>query len=249
MKGPAIKSQSPNYGIDGPIVLRNLALIGIGAFALGLGAYYKFLPMPLNIVYIFVYACAGILIFNLSCITLSIWSSKVGKIREAQKLLDSYDWKGDEKLLDIGCGRGLMMIAAAKRLSAGSVVGVDIWDSRDQTGNRSVSTLENARIEDVTDRVQITNGDARHLPFLDNIFDIIVSSKALHNIVIRKERESAVHEISRVLKPGGKLAIIDSFQYAKVLQHIGWQDIKASGLRFQMFPPVRWTIGIKPTTK
>ena len=41
MKDPAIKSKSPDYGIDGPIVLRNLALIGIGAIALGLAAYHE----------------------------------------------------------------------------------------------------------------------------------------------------------------------------------------------------------------
>jgi SAM-dependent methyltransferase len=248
MKVPAIKSKCPDYGIDGPIVLRNLALIGSGAIALGLAAYHELLPMSRDIAFIFVYASAGVVIFNLICITLSIWSSKVGKIREAEKLLSTYDWQGDEKLLDVGCGRGLIMIAAAKRLSAGTAVGVDIWDSRDQTGNRSANTLENARIEDVADRVQIANGDARQLPFLDNTFDMIVSSKALHNIIHRQEREGAVHEISRVLKPGGKLAIIDSLQYAKVLQQIDWKDIKASGLRFHMFPPVRWTIGIKPAS-
>ena len=70
MKDPAIKSKSPDYGIDGPIVLRNLALIGIGAIALGLAAYHELLPMPRNIAFIFVYASAGIVIFNLICITL-----------------------------------------------------------------------------------------------------------------------------------------------------------------------------------
>ena len=246
MKTPVIKSKSPNFGIDGPLVLRNLALIGIGAIALGLAAHHELLPMSRNVAFICVYASAGIVIFNLICITLSIWSSKVGKIREAEKLLSGYNWQGDEKLLDVGCGRGLMMVAAAKRLSTGKAVGVDIWDPGDQSGNCSAVALENAGIEGVDDRVQISDGDARYLPFRNNTFDMIVSSKALHNIINRKERESALHEISRVLKPGGKLEIIDSFQYAKVLQQIDWKDIKASGLRFQMFPPVRWTIGIKP---
>jgi hypothetical protein len=70
MKNPAIKSKSPNYGIDGPSVLRNLALIGIGALALGLALYHELLPMHRNIAFISVYASAGIVIFNLICITL-----------------------------------------------------------------------------------------------------------------------------------------------------------------------------------
>ena len=126
MKKSGIKSKRPNYGIDGPIVMRNLALIGIGAIALGLAAYHELLPMSRNIALIFVCASVGIVIFNLICITLSIWSSKVGKIREAEKLLSRYNWQGNEKLLDVGCGRGLMMVAAARRLSTGKAVGVDI---------------------------------------------------------------------------------------------------------------------------
>ena len=70
MKNPIIKSKSPNYGIDGPIVLRNLALIGIGAIAFGLAVYHELLPMSRNIAFIFVYASASIVIFNLICITI-----------------------------------------------------------------------------------------------------------------------------------------------------------------------------------
>jgi ubiquinone/menaquinone biosynthesis C-methylase UbiE len=100
----------------------------------------------------------------------------------------------------------------------------------------------------VVDRVQIKDGDARRLPFDDNIFDIVVSSKALHNIFKRAEREKAINEIARVLKPGGWLAIIDSLKYATTLRQMGWQNAKASNLRFRMFPPVRWTTGTKPAS-
>jgi cyclopropane fatty-acyl-phospholipid synthase-like methyltransferase len=65
-------------------------------------------------------------IFNLSCISLSIWSSKIGKIRETKRILGVYDWSGDEKVLDVGCGRGLMLIAVAKRLTKGKAFRVDI---------------------------------------------------------------------------------------------------------------------------
>jgi hypothetical protein len=42
--------------------------------------------------------------------------SKVGKLRERDRLLDSIPWRGDEAVLDVGCGRGLLLVGAAKRL-------------------------------------------------------------------------------------------------------------------------------------
>jgi ubiquinone/menaquinone biosynthesis C-methylase UbiE len=67
-------------------------------------------------------------------------------------------------------------------------------------------------------------------------------------ITNRQERKKAVQEIARVLKSGGWLGIIDSFQHAAILTDIGWENIHASGRRFHMFPPVKWTTGIKPKT-
>ncbi len=51
------------------------------------------------------------------------------------------------RVLDVGCGRGLMLISAAKRLITGTAVGVDIWDSRDQAGNRSENTFKNTQLK------------------------------------------------------------------------------------------------------
>ena len=129
--------------------------------------------------------------------------SKVGKFRERDRLLDSIPWRGDETVLDVGCGRGLLLVGVAKRLRTGRAVGVDIWQSKDQSGNHPEATYKNAQVEGVANRVEVKNGDARQLPFKDGTFDVVVSSLVLHNIRDASERKKAVQEIARVLKGGG----------------------------------------------
>ena len=238
-----------NYGIDGPIVMRNFILIGIGAIIIGIVAHFQLLPIRQSVSSVLTKFCLCLTIFNLTCIILSIWSSKIGRIREAERILDTYVWNGDVKVLDVGCGRGLMLISAAKHLTTGRAFGVDIWDSRDLSNNHPQHTLNNARVEGVQDKIEIKDGDARHLPFENNTFDVVISSKVLHNIIERKKRKEAVHEIGRVLKPGGWVGIIDSFQYADIFKKMGWKNVDESGIRLKMFPPVKWTTGKKPITQ
>src|ERR1035438_8243568 len=84
-----------------------------------------------------------------------IWDSKVGKMRTREQLLDHITWKGSERVLDVGCGRGLMLIGAAKRLTTGSATGVDIWQSEVLSGNNPEAPLRNAKAEGVENRVKI----------------------------------------------------------------------------------------------
>ena len=150
-----------------------------------------------------------------------IWSSRVAKLRMCDRLLDLLPWRGDEKVLDVGCGRGLLLIGAAKRLEERKSHGVDIWRSEDLSGNGPEATLANAKAEGVADRVKIESADARKLPMADASIDTIVSSLAIHNIPNREEREQAIAEMVRVLKPGGHVAILDILHtgtYAKELQ-------------------------------
>jgi len=100
-----------------------------------------------------------------------------------------------------------MLIGAAKRLSSGHATGIDIWQDVDQAYNSAAATLRNAELEGVT--VDVRDGDARKIPFGGATFDVVVSSLALHNIYNATEREQALGEIARVLKPGGHAAIFD----------------------------------------
>jgi len=51
------------------------------------------------------------------------------------QLLDELGLRGDEQVLDVGCGRGAVLMLAARRLPAGRAVGADEWRRRDQSGN------------------------------------------------------------------------------------------------------------------
>ncbi|HET6327887.1 MAG TPA: class I SAM-dependent methyltransferase [Planctomycetaceae bacterium] len=138
-----------------------------------------------------------------------VYTTRAGKFAVWADLLDRLALQGDERLLDIGCGRGAVLLMAAQRLPRGRAVGVDIWSATDQSGNAEAVTRRNATLEEVTDRIELHTADMRQLPFDDGSFDVVVSSLAIHNVPGAGERAKALREAARVLKPGGKLAIAD----------------------------------------
>ena len=143
-----------------------------------------------------------------------LWTSLVGKVRERERLLDAFAWHGTEQVLDVGCGRGLLLVGAAKRLTTGKATGIDLWRAEDLTANRAEATRENARIEGVADRVVIATADMRELPFPDASFDAVLSRAAIHNLDRAPDRAAAVREVARVLRPGG-LALIDDIRHLR----------------------------------
>jgi ubiquinone/menaquinone biosynthesis C-methylase UbiE len=208
----------PNYGIDAPTVLRNLSVGSVLCVATGLALLHWVGPIGRALIGPGVGFAIGALMM--------LWSSLSGKFHARDTLLDAVPWRGDEQVLDVGCGHGLMLIGAAKRLTTGHATGIDIWQDVDQANNSAAATLHNAELEGVAN-VDVRNGDARSIPFADGSFDVVVSSFALHNIYDKKEREQALAEIARVLKPGGHTAIMDvRHSYAPFFAQQGFTIVK-----------------------
>ena len=105
--------------------------------------------------------------------------------------------------------RGAVLLLAAQRLTKGRAVGVDLWRRVDQSGNSLEATRRNAIAEGVDDRVELHTANLMALPFEDDSFDLVVSNLAIHNISGRAGREKAISEGVRVLRPGGRLLIVD----------------------------------------
>jgi arsenite methyltransferase len=231
-----------DYGLDAPGVVVGNAAAGAAALA-GAGIGWAILRrrhrVPAAVLggWLALWGMVGV-----AQAGLMVRSSRAGKLTERDRLLDQLPWRGDERALDVGCGRGLLLIGAAKRLTTGRAVGLDLWRTKDQAGNDPAATIANAQAEGVAARVELCDGDARQLPFDSQSFDVAVSSLALHNIPGASGRAAAVGEIVRVLKPGGHLAILDfrhTSQYAAVLAAAGLGDVHRSQRRFGMYPPVR----------
>src|SRR6185503_6695418 len=237
-----------DYGIDAPPVIRNLAISGVACLIVGIAAF-RFLSEPRWLALIIGYW--GVLVGAILLLQpmLMIWSSKVGKLRLRRALIDRLNLKGNETVLDVGCGRGLLLNEAARHLTSGKAVGVDLWQSEDQSGNRPEVTLENARLEGVAERVEVRTGDMRELPLPDHSVDIVISSMAIHNVREKEGRAQAIREIDRVLRPGGQISLLDFLatdEYLATFQLLGWKDVQRSGLNSGMIPPVRVVSGKKP---
>jgi ubiquinone/menaquinone biosynthesis C-methylase UbiE len=161
-----------------------------------------------------------------------------GKFVVWAELLDQLGLRGDERILDLGCGRGAVLLLAAQHLSTGRAVGVDLWRSADQSGNSAEATQRNAIAEGVADRVELHTADRRALPFEDNSFDVVVSSLAIHNIRGLAGREKAIDEAVRVLRPGGRLMIADirgTRQHRAQLVKLGMSDVARRGLGWRFW--------------
>src|SRR6187431_426478 len=228
MKG----NRAPNYGIDAPLAVRNLLIVAaLGIISLITRLLGVWSRQDLIAAIAFPLISAG-----LSCGAMALWmiyDSKIGKVREREYYLDKIAWRGDERVLDVGCGLGLFLIGAAKRLNTGRAVGIDLWQAEDLSGNTPAGTLDNAMIEGVADKVEVQTGDARKLPFDDASFDVVLSSMALHNIYNAGERQAAVREIARVLKVGGRVLIDDIrhlTQYAATLRDAGVDARRVQGV-------------------
>ena len=184
--------------------------------------------------------------FMLAVLSWYLHSTLRGKFVAWAGLLDQLHLRGDERILDLGCGRGAVLLMAAQHLTTGRAVGVDLWRSFDQSGNSLEATRRNAIAEGVADRVELHTANMTALPFADSSFDVVVSSLAIHNISRRADREKAIKEAVRVLRPGGRLMIADVRATRQYQEHLARSGMHEVGRRRLALP---WCASLVTATK
>lgn len=144
-----------------------------------------------------------------------IHTSLYGKYKIIHRVVRILDIPDSSKVLDLGTGHGAVLLAVAKKLKQpGEVIGIDIWQSADQSNNSQAATQQNIMQVQADEVAKVQTADMTKLPFSNNEFDYVFASFAIHNVKPKNQRELAISEALRVLKPGGRLVIID-------MEHIG----------------------------
>lgn len=150
--------------------------------------------------------------------------------------------------LDMGCGRGMVLLKVAQRKkriqAAEPEYGIDIFNPGDQTGNSPHATYANAATLGLLDNVVLhTASFTEPLPFADGAFSLVTSSLALHNVDVEGRRR-AVEELARICAPGANVILVDlqgyPKGYAETLTGLGWKGVKYAfggvGVMFGFWP-------------
>lgn len=221
-------SRKISYGIDAPLVPIGYFIVSLiiipSAYFMRQGADWAY--------WSFVYGIVAVILGSIYMHT-----TLRGKFRIWENIVDQLSIRPDAKILDLGCGRGAVLLMAAKKTGDhGKAVGVDLWRSVDQSGNDISRTRQNAEFEGVIDKIELKTADITNLPFENDSFDYVLSSLAIHNIKGKDKRKKAITEACRVLKKDGSLVIADmnkTKEYVPILQFAGMRNVNIKNAGWQ----------------
>jgi ubiquinone/menaquinone biosynthesis C-methylase UbiE len=110
---------------------------------------------------------------------------------------------GDLLLLDVGCGTGSFIVLLAQTAAPVRSVGLDMAAGMCERGWEKTARLH------LADRVRFVVADAERLPMGEAVFDVVTCSNSFHHY---PDQAAVLNQMHRVLKPGGRLIILDGFR-------------------------------------
>jgi ubiquinone/menaquinone biosynthesis C-methylase UbiE len=229
--------EKASFGLDAPAVPAALTAAGAataGAAVLLRRRTHRWWPTAVAAGYASCFAITS---------SFYLHTSLRGKFMVWNRLLDQLHLSGNEHVVDLGCGRGAVLLAAARRLPTGRAIGVDLWRTGDQSGNAADRTWANAHALGIADRVVLHTADLAAMPLDDASADVVVSSLAIHNITDPEHRARAIAEAIRVLRPGGRLLIADfrhTADYQRQLLDAGMESVQRRPLGWRFWYGNPW---------
>lgn len=123
---------------------------------------------------------------------------------DANEILNNLDLKGDEVFMDAGCGDGHIAMEARKLLNDNSrIYAVDIYEP-------SVDDLKKQIEEENINNIIPLLGDfTNHVDVSNDSIDVVLMVNVFHGFNAVRKLDEAVEEFKRIIKPGGKIAIMD----------------------------------------
>lgn len=118
------------------------------------------------------------------------------------------------RLLDIGCGSGVLSVELAVKCENLEVHGIDYWGS--MWGYSKEKCEDLAKKYNVAERIKFERASASALPFADETFDIVISNMVFHEVADAKDKREVIKEALRVLKGGGQFVFQDLLLTEKI---------------------------------
>jgi ubiquinone/menaquinone biosynthesis C-methylase UbiE len=124
----------------------------------------------------------------------------MGADRARRELIEQADIQPNQRVLDVGCGTGTLVVLLKREFATAQIVGLD---PDPKALRRAQTKVRRAGVS-----VQLDQGFADELPYEKGTFDRVLSSLMFHHLE-EQDREKMLREVLRVLKPGGSFHLLD----------------------------------------